>query len=73
MAHIKTKTKALAEARIRKGWSGADLARQVGVTKHMIYLVEGSKANPSPALARRIVDKLEVEFDDLFEIADNPK
>jgi putative transcriptional regulator len=52
--------------RAEKGWSQADLAEQVGVSRNSINAVENGKFDPSLPLAFRIADAFELKIEDVF-------
>lgn len=70
MVKIKTDCFKLSELRIRQGMMGTDLAAKVGVTKQNIYAIEGGRTNPNPALAKKITEALNAQFDDIFSIVE---
>jgi len=67
---IKTDRAKLAELRIRKGVSIADLAKKVGVSKESIYAIEKGRFNPSPATAKKIAEELDIPYDDIFSLVE---
>jgi putative transcriptional regulator len=52
--------------RAEKGWSQADLAEQVGVSRNSINAVKNGKFDPSLPLAFRIADAFELKIEDVF-------
>jgi putative transcriptional regulator len=52
--------------RAEKGWSQAELAEQVGVSRNSINAVENGKFDPSLPLAFRIADAFELKIEDVF-------
>jgi putative transcriptional regulator len=52
--------------RAEKGWSQAELAKKVGVSRNSINAVENSKFDPSLPLAFRIVEVFELKIEDVF-------
>jgi putative transcriptional regulator len=52
--------------RAEKGWSQADLADQVGVSRNSINAVENGKFDPSLPLAFRIADAFALKIEDVF-------
>jgi putative transcriptional regulator len=52
--------------RAEKGWSQADLACRVGVSRNSINAVENGKFDPSLPLAFRIADVFELKIEDIF-------
>lgn len=68
MTVIKTNCSKMTELRIKRGMKGADLARKVGVTRQAISAIERGESNPSPDVAKKITEALNITFDDLFTI-----
>ena len=52
--------------RAEKGWSQAELAEKVGVSRNSINAVENGKFDPSLPLAFRIADVFELKIEDVF-------
>lgn len=52
--------------RAEKGWSQAELAEKVGVSRNSINAVENGKFDPSLPLAFRIVDLFGLKIEDVF-------
>jgi len=52
--------------RDRENITGTKLARKVGVTPSMIYMVENGQKNPSMLLAYRIAQALNASIEDVF-------
>ena len=52
--------------RAEKGWSQADLADKVGVSRNSINAVENGKFDPSLPLAFRIADAFELKIEEVF-------
>lgn len=52
--------------RAEKGWSQAELAEKVGVSRNSINAVENGKFDPSLPLAFRIVEVFELKIEDVF-------
>ena len=52
--------------RAEKGWSQADLAEMVGVSRNSINAVENGKFDPSLPLAFRIADAFELNIEAVF-------
>jgi putative transcriptional regulator len=52
--------------RAEKGWSQADLAEKVGVSRNSINAVENDKFEPSLPLAFRIAESFELKIEDVF-------
>lgn len=52
--------------RAEKGWSQAELAEKVGVSRNSINAVENDKFEPSLPLAFRIADSFELRIEEVF-------
>jgi putative transcriptional regulator len=52
--------------RAEKGWSQAELAEKVGVSRNSINAVENGKFDPSLPLAFRIADIFGLRIEDVF-------
>ena len=52
--------------RAEKGWSQAELAEKVSVSRNSINAVENGKFDPSLPLAFRIADAFELKIEDVF-------
>jgi putative transcriptional regulator len=52
--------------RAEKGWSQAELAEKVGVSRNSINAVENGKFDPSLPLAFKIADMFELKVEDVF-------
>jgi putative transcriptional regulator len=52
--------------RAERGWSQAELAEKVGVSRNSINAVENGKFEPSLPLAFRIADSFERRIEDVF-------
>jgi putative transcriptional regulator len=58
----------LREARAERGWTQADLAERVGVTRKTINTVENGVFVPSTVLALKLARVLETRVEALFEL-----
>ena len=58
----------LREARAERGWTQADLAERVGVTRKTINTVENGVFVPSTVLALKLARVLETTVEALFEL-----
>lgn len=68
---IKVKIKDLDEfkiLRVKSGKNATEFAEAIGISKQAIYLLESGNMNVSPANAKKIIEFLKVEFDELFVI-----
>ena len=59
----------LREARAARGWTQADLAERVGVTRKTINTVENGVFTPSTLLALKLARALETTVEALFELS----
>jgi len=57
------------ELRAQHGWSQAELAERVGVSRQSVNAIEGGRQEPSLPLAFRIAQALGTRIDVLFERA----
>jgi len=60
----------LREARTGRGWTQADLADRVGVTRKTINTVENGVFVPSTVLALKLARALETSVEALFRLAE---
>ena len=58
----------LKEARTQRGWTQADLAARVGVTRKTINTVENGVFTPSTTLALKLARALETTVETLFQL-----
>lgn len=56
--------------RAEKGWSQAELADKVGVSRNSINSVENGKFDPSLPLAFRIAGSFDLTVEDVFDKSD---
>lgn len=61
------------ELLIRKGFSKKAFAEAAGIGQVTALQICNGDRSPSPRIAKRICDTLEVEFDDIFEIVRTPQ
>jgi DNA-binding XRE family transcriptional regulator len=66
---IIVKVTELNELRIQKGFSKRELAKVAEVSQTAVVQICKGNRNPSPFTAKKIVDALKVNFDDVFTIA----
>lgn len=65
---ISFKDEKFSELLMRNGDSLRSFARQAGISSpYMSQLIKGNR-NPSPKMAKKICESLEVKFDDIFFI-----
>lgn len=60
----------LREARAERGWTQADLAGRVGVTRKTINTVENGVFTPSTLLALKIARAMGTTVEALFQLTD---
>jgi putative transcriptional regulator len=60
----------LRQARAERGWTQADLADRVGVTRKTINTVENGVFVPSTVLALKLARALETSVEALFRLAE---
>lgn len=53
---------------IKNGYNKSSFARKVKVSKSLITNITKGTRHPSPALAKKIVETLNVDFDEIFQI-----
>jgi putative transcriptional regulator len=58
----------LREARAARGWTQADLAERVGVTRKTINTVENGVFTPSTVLALKLARAMQTTVEALFEL-----
>lgn len=56
----------VATRRARAGWSQADLAGRLGVSRQTVISIEKGRFDPSLPLAFRIADEFGVTIEDVF-------
>ncbi len=69
---IPTLLNSIKEHRARRGWTQADLAMSVGVSRKTINTVENGVFVPSTVLALRLACVLETTVERLFELSEEP-
>jgi DNA-binding XRE family transcriptional regulator len=62
--------KCFREIRIKKGFTTVSLGNAIGTTKQMVGQFEKRLNGVGPDKAKKIIDVLEVEFDDVFELVE---
>ncbi|WP_176444637.1 helix-turn-helix transcriptional regulator [Paenibacillus herberti] len=62
------KTEKLAELMYRKGWTRKHVAQQAGIGQVTMQQICRGERNPSPPVAKKLTDALEVDFSELFVI-----
>lgn len=65
-------TNTLKARRAARGWTQADLAIRVGVSRKTINTVENGIFVPSTVLALKLAQVLEVSVEELFALEQNP-
>ena len=58
----------LRQARAERGWTQAELAERVGVTRKTVNTVENGVFVPSTLLALKLARALETAVEDLFQL-----
>ena len=58
------------QERLRRGWTQAYVAAQIGVTKATLQRIETAKRNPSFATLRKMEDLFSLPCRRLFAVAD---
>jgi len=53
---------------IQKGFNKTDFAKKIQLSQPMTIQITNGDRNPSPRIAKRIVDALEVAWDEIFAI-----
>lgn len=61
-------TDRLNELIIMKGFNKTDFAKEIQLSQPMTIQITNGDRSPSPKTARRIVETLECEWDEIFEI-----
>jgi putative transcriptional regulator len=56
--------------RAEKGWSQAELAQRVGVSRNSVNAIENGRFDPSLPLAFRIADVFGLTVEDVFDKTD---
>jgi putative transcriptional regulator len=56
--------------RAEKGWTQADLARQLDVSRNSVNAIENGKYDPSLPLAFRIADVFGMKIEEIFQKGD---
>ena len=64
-------TNTIRDARTAKGWTQAQLADQIGVSRKTINTVENGVFVPSTIVALKIARALELPAEQLFSLADS--
>ena len=62
----------LRQARADRGWTQADLAERVGVTRKTINTVENGVFVPSTVLALKLARALEMTVEEVFQLPPAP-
>lgn len=62
--------RAFTELIIKKGYSKNSFAKKAQLGQPTLVHISNGKQNPSPASAKKIIDALEVSFDDIFKFED---
>lgn len=54
---------------IEKGYSQRAFSKNLGMSENYLNQIINEKKNPSPAVAKKILSELKLNFDGLFEIS----
>ena len=65
---IQPKVKVINELLIRNGWSRREFAKKANIGQSTAFRLCGGFINPNPRTAKKVVEVLGVEFDEIFEI-----
>lgn len=65
---IISKKKELQFEIFKKGLTNQEFAQIVGISSNMLSLIINGHKSPGPKTAKKIVEFLEVEFEELFEL-----
>lgn len=63
---------ALAQIRKRRGFSAAELAKQVGISRQTVYAMEHGNYIPNTSVALKLAHALEVTVEELFQLSLTP-
>ncbi|GAA0273229.1 helix-turn-helix transcriptional regulator [Alteraurantiacibacter aestuarii] len=66
-------TNTIRDARTARGWTQAQLADQIGVSRKTINTVENGVFVPSTIVALKIARALEVPVEDLFDLEEQQR
>ena len=58
----------LREAREKKGWTQADLAERIGVSRKTINTIENGIFTPSTVIALKLAKAFKLKVEDLFSL-----
>lgn len=64
----KVKIDKLAELMFRKGWTRRDLAKTAGIGEITAQQICNGQRDPTPPVAKKLMDALGVDFTELFEL-----
>ena len=59
----------LAEIRQRRGFSAAELAKHIGVSRQTIYAMEHGSYVPNTSVALKLAHELDVKVEELFQLS----
>jgi len=57
--------------RAQKGWSQAELAARLGVTRQTVIAIEGERSDVRVSLAMRLAREFGVRVEDVFSLQDH--
>lgn len=58
---------------IKKGFNKSSFAKETQVSKSSITNISNGTRHPSPLIAKRITDALDIDFDEIFHIGVHEK
>lgn len=72
MAHVLDMKNRIRVLRAEKGWTQADLAARLDVSRNSVNAIENGKYDPSLPLAFRIADVFSLKIEEIFQKDDQP-
>ena len=70
MAHVLDMKNRIRVLRAEKGWTQADLAKALDVSRNSVNAIENGKYDPSLPLAFRIADVFGLRIEEIFQKGD---
>lgn len=61
------------ERRLKRGYSQKSLSEAAGLNDTYLSQIENGRISISPSMAKRLLEKLEAEFDDIFFVSNTNK
>lgn len=65
---VMAKKDKITKKRVKKGLTGSEIAKRVGITSKGYFNIETNYHGANPDTAKSICDVLNADFDELFEI-----